>query len=87
MQALVVDPNALPIVQAILAMGRSLNLEVIAEGVETEQRMWILRGQHCSEMQGVLRGRPLPARDVYRHLADGDVDWPRERSTARAVLA
>ncbi len=87
MQALVVDPNALQIVQAILAMGRSLNLEVIAEGVETEQQMWILRGQHCSEVQGLLLGRPLPARDVYRHLGDGGVDWPRERSTARAVLA
>jgi diguanylate cyclase (GGDEF)-like protein len=86
-QALGPNSNALPIVQAILAMGRSLNLEVIAEGVETEQQMWILRGQRCAEVQGFLLGRPVPAGDVGRYLDAGAATWPRNRPTAQAALA
>jgi diguanylate cyclase (GGDEF)-like protein len=66
--ALGIDQSALPIVQAILAMGRSLNLEVIAEGVETQQQLRILRDQQCAEVQGFLLGRPMPLRDVCEYL-------------------
>jgi EAL domain-containing protein (putative c-di-GMP-specific phosphodiesterase class I) len=62
------DLNALSIVDAILAMGRSLHMDVIAEGIETEQQLRILRGQHCHEVQGFLLGRPMPAGDVGPYL-------------------
>jgi predicted signal transduction protein with EAL and GGDEF domain len=62
------DPSARSIVDAILAMGRSLDMKVIAEGIETEQQLQILRGQLCAEVQGFLLGRPMPAADVGRYL-------------------
>ncbi|CAN7329578.1 EAL domain-containing protein [Pseudoduganella sp. LjRoot289] len=54
------NPDDAAIVQAIITMAHSLNLEVIAEGVETEaQRAYLLR-HHCDQMQGYLVSRPLP---------------------------
>src|ERR1700684_2666564 len=83
-QALGEDPNALSIINAILAMSRSLGLEVIAEGVETEQQLRILTEHHCSEVQGFLLGRPLPAEDVRRNLDQTDPTWPSNRGDRSA---
>jgi diguanylate cyclase (GGDEF)-like protein len=79
-QALGEDPNALSIINAILAMGRSLGLDVIAEGVETEQQLRILAEHHCSEVQGFLVGRPLPAEDVRSNLDHTGPKWPSNRN-------
>jgi diguanylate cyclase (GGDEF)-like protein len=49
------------IVSAIIALGRSLNLSVIAEGVETEQQRGFLEDQGCCLYQGYLFSRALPA--------------------------
>ncbi len=51
-------PQARAIVRAILALGRSLNIPVLAEGVETEAQMGLLREEGCDEAQGYLLGRP-----------------------------
>jgi diguanylate cyclase (GGDEF)-like protein len=56
--------SALRIVQAILAMAKSLGMEVTAEGVETEQQFSILHEQGCGEMQGFLLGRPMSAEGI-----------------------
>jgi len=45
---------------ALLAMGRSLDMDVIAEAVETEQQLEILRRHHCSEVQGFLLDVQFP---------------------------
>jgi diguanylate cyclase (GGDEF)-like protein len=60
------DIEAATIVQAILAMGRSLRLAVTAEGVETAQQLSMLKALGCGFVQGYLLGRPGPAcfRDV-----------------------
>jgi predicted signal transduction protein with EAL and GGDEF domain len=48
------------IVRTIIAMARSLNLDVIAEGVETEEQRQILMNKDCTHYQGYLFGKPVP---------------------------
>ncbi|HTD02586.1 putative bifunctional diguanylate cyclase/phosphodiesterase [Undibacterium sp.] len=49
------------IVAAIVALGRSLNLRIVAEGVETEKQKDFLTTLGCNDLQGYLMGRPMPA--------------------------
>lgn len=58
---LATDPEDQAIVSAIITMGHSLNLNVIAEGVETEQQMQFLRTKGCDSVQGYYLNRPLSA--------------------------
>ena len=49
------------IVAAVLAMAQRLQLQVVAEGVETRDQLEFLRGEGCDQMQGYLLARPMPA--------------------------
>ena len=49
-------------------MAKSLNLKVIAEGVENEAQMSFLRAHHCDEIQGYYFSKPLPADEVAEKL-------------------
>jgi diguanylate cyclase (GGDEF)-like protein/PAS domain S-box-containing protein len=53
--------NGTIIVNAIISLGRSLHLRVIAEGVETSEDLAFLRDQKCDEAQGYFFSRPVPA--------------------------
>ncbi len=55
------DERATVIVKAVLGLGRSLDIPVVAEGVETDEQLQFLRGEHCAEVQGYAIGRPAPA--------------------------
>ncbi len=57
------DDQAKAIIRAILALGKSLSVPVLAEGVETAAQLEVLRAEGCTEAQGFLLGRP------------GRIDW------------
>ena len=59
-----IDEDGAPIVTAVIAMAKGLQIDVIAEGVETMAQFDFLRRHGCDMMQGFLFSRPLPARDV-----------------------
>ena len=47
----------------MIALGRGLDLPVVAEGVETEEQLKFLAAEQCSEIQGFFVGRPMPIED------------------------
>jgi diguanylate cyclase (GGDEF)-like protein/PAS domain S-box-containing protein len=65
------DANDAEIVKTIIAMARSLKLAVIAEGVEDQEQLELLRNQGCEVMQGHHFCQPVPAQEVTRMLQTG----------------
>jgi diguanylate cyclase (GGDEF)-like protein/PAS domain S-box-containing protein len=58
------DPADKAIVEAIISMSHRLNLDVIAEGVETKEQLNFLKNRNCLEVQGYYLGRPASAHSI-----------------------
>jgi len=63
------EPGASAVVQATCALGQSLKLEIVAEGVETEVQAQAAEALGCTQLQGYHLGRPLPAAQAGELLA------------------
>jgi EAL domain-containing protein (putative c-di-GMP-specific phosphodiesterase class I) len=68
---IVIDNNDKAIVRTIIAMAQSLNIDVIAEGVETEEQRQLLLNKNCTHFQGYLLGRPVQIEKFDELLKQG----------------
>jgi EAL domain-containing protein (putative c-di-GMP-specific phosphodiesterase class I) len=64
-------PGETSIVSAVIGMGRSLNLRVVAEGVETHEDLAFLQAHQCDEAQGYYFSRPVPHQEFAKLLEIG----------------
>jgi EAL domain-containing protein (putative c-di-GMP-specific phosphodiesterase class I) len=78
------NPNDLAITKAIIALGHSMGLKVVAEGVESAAQLEILRRSRCDEFQGFLFSRPVPSAE-FELIVDAQ-SKPRVRQDG-SVLA
>ena len=73
------DSGDAALVAAIIAMGRSLNIPVIAEGIETDEQLAMLRANGCDMGQGFHIGRPMPFDDLLQWISSTPHWKPGER--------
>jgi EAL domain-containing protein (putative c-di-GMP-specific phosphodiesterase class I) len=66
----VASPENVAIVRAIITMARGLGIRVIAEGVETQDQLDLLRKHRCDEYQGFLFCEPLVAEEIERRYLE-----------------
>lgn len=76
---MLVRPDCEAIVKSVIGLARDLHIDVVAEGVETQEQLDYLRKAECKEVQGYLIGRPMMADQICRLL-----DAPREKSAHAA---
>jgi len=74
------DSDDASIVSAVINMGRSLNMRVIAEGIQTRDQLKFLKDRDCPEGQGYYFGPPVSAKEFSEILSD-----PRQPHFSRAV--
>lgn len=65
------SPNEASIATAVISLGRSLNMRVVAEGVETQEELSFLQAHQCEEAQGYYFGKPVPSQEFAKLLAIG----------------
>jgi diguanylate cyclase (GGDEF)-like protein len=61
-------PDSIAIIRAVAALGKSFGMTTLAEGVETQEQVDLMRAEGCTEVQGYFYSRPVPASEVARLL-------------------
>ncbi|TPN29062.1 EAL domain-containing protein [Mesorhizobium sp. B2-3-3] len=80
--------SSVAIIRAVTSLGNSLGIQTTAEGVETAEQLERVRREGCTEAQGFLLSRPLPAREIpamlerTRAVVAGDIIEPAPEMTA-----
>lgn len=85
------NPQAAAIVKATIILGNSLNIPVLAEGVETDQHIAFLSAEGCAELQGFYFGRPTPGKDLAAkfmqvNVAGAQISTPGQAAADDAVV-
>jgi diguanylate cyclase (GGDEF)-like protein/PAS domain S-box-containing protein len=75
-----VDPYDAALCRATIALGRALGLEVVAEGVETQEQWQFLAQEQCGSVQGFIIARPMPVAEAFAFLRT-TLEIPRLRTT------
>jgi EAL domain-containing protein (putative c-di-GMP-specific phosphodiesterase class I) len=75
--AMVESPKGAAMVRTMIHMGRQLNLEIIAEGVELEEQFDALRRLHCQQVQGFYFSHPFDAETISTFLTE----WAGDRTS------
>jgi diguanylate cyclase (GGDEF)-like protein/PAS domain S-box-containing protein len=65
------DPGDAAIASGLIALAHSLDMRVVAEGVETAEQLAFLRAKHCDEVQGYFLSAPLDTADFFQLLKSG----------------
>jgi diguanylate cyclase (GGDEF)-like protein len=81
------DTEDAAIVSAIVALGRTLNLNVVAEGIETRAQQEFLTEIGCASLQGFLLGRPMPAARLMESLRLAEEQARAEKGVRNAPVA
>jgi len=71
----ITSESGLPIVKAIIALGKSIQKKIVAEGVETKEQLDVLRMEGCDMIQGYYYSRPVPEDEAIRLIES----WPAQR--------
>jgi diguanylate cyclase (GGDEF)-like protein/PAS domain S-box-containing protein len=70
------DSSDAAIVRAIITMCQSLGMQVIAEGVETQEQLYFLKESGCTRFQGYLFGKPMPVGELSQIIQQAEVNVP-----------
>jgi diguanylate cyclase (GGDEF)-like protein len=76
--------NNTRVVQAIIALGKAMQLDIVAEGVETDQQYALVRKLGCDLVQGFFIAKPMPA-DQFRRWCDGHEDTQSLKHSSTVV--
>jgi diguanylate cyclase (GGDEF)-like protein/PAS domain S-box-containing protein len=79
------SPEDMSIVSSIISLGHSLNLHIIAEGVETQEQSNLLRLLKCDQLQGFLISRPLPGAEIEALLQQTGQVRSAQSTSAEAI--
>jgi diguanylate cyclase (GGDEF)-like protein len=80
------NPQSKAIIRAVLALGNSLQIPVLAEGIETEGQLSLLGVEGCDEAQGYLLGRPAPLSQIIASGQITSVSRDRSKQLDKTVL-
>jgi len=79
------DKKTAAVTRTIVSLGAELGMDVVAEGVETEEQLQMLTDLECPRVQGYLLGRPMPAKQAHLALRKAWGNRPARRSHEMVV--
>jgi len=80
------DKKGSSIVEAIVTLGKRLNLQIVAEGIETEEQFELLKNSDCDIAQGFLLSRPIPLNDICALSAKPEQASPAAKQSWTQII-